>query len=70
MEEHVSEYEDVRREEVEEEKADDDDEEEGDIMSFATDSDELSKRADDFIARVNERMKLELNLLQRSSYLE
>ncbi|XP_028766265.1 uncharacterized protein LOC114724129 [Neltuma alba] len=66
MEEQVSECADVRGEEVEEENAD---EEEGEL-GLASDSDELSKRADDFIARVNEQRKLELNLLQCSSYLE
>ncbi|KAK4256921.1 hypothetical protein QN277_006582 [Acacia crassicarpa] len=67
MEEQVSEYEEVRREEVEEEKANEEEEKE---QGLASDSDELSKRADDFIARVNEQRKLELNLLQCSSYLE
>ncbi|XP_054822708.1 uncharacterized protein LOC129321009 [Prosopis cineraria] len=66
MEEQASEYADVREGEVEEENADG---EEGEV-GLASDSDELSKRADVFIARVNEQRKLELSLLQCSSFGE
>ncbi|XP_027344347.1 uncharacterized protein LOC113856629 [Abrus precatorius] len=40
----------------------------GDEQSFLSSSDELNKRAEDFIARVNRQRKLELILLKHDNY--
>ncbi|KAK7318294.1 hypothetical protein RJT34_02993 [Clitoria ternatea] len=44
------------------------DEGDGKSLVFSSDYDELNKRAEDFIARVNRQRKLELSLLQYSSF--
>ena len=41
---------------------------EGDELSLVSSSDDLNKRAEDFIARVNRQRRLELNLLHYSNY--
>ncbi|KAF7834009.1 11-beta-hydroxysteroid dehydrogenase 1B-like isoform X1 [Senna tora] len=56
LEEHGAEFVDMGREKVQEK-------EEESEASLVCDSDELSKRADAFIARVNKQRKLELSLL-------
>lgn len=64
MEENVAENVEMTGEEAEDEN---EDEEEGEV-GLVSDSDELNKRADDFIARVNKQIKLELSLLQCGSF--
>lgn len=60
MEEHVLEYVNMKEEEEEEDGEE--------SLGYCEDYDELNKRADAFIARVNKHMKLELSLLECGTY--
>ncbi|RDX92346.1 hypothetical protein CR513_25536, partial [Mucuna pruriens] len=65
LEKHVGGNSDMAWEEEEEEEDRDGENEQSLIPSY---DDELNKRADDFIARVNRQRRLELSLMDNASY--